>query len=92
MILFVYASVYYVPPNPYVSITSISISSFPYDFKVYRQSHNPFVHECIVGETLNIVFFNNTLFKNRLFPVRYLPTIVMTPSGFLILRKNYLVS
>jgi hypothetical protein len=44
--------------------------------------HKPFVHEFIVGHTLNeSVLLSKTLFKNKLLPVRYLPTMVITPNG-----------
>jgi hypothetical protein len=72
-------------------MTKISISSFDSDFKVSLHSHNPFVQELIVGDTLKFPFLSNTLLRNRLFPVRYLPTIEITPSGFLRSRRKVLV-
>lgn len=57
--------------------------------------HNqrPFVHEFIVGDTLNVLCFCSiTRFKKRLFPVRYLPTIDNIATGFFIDFKNYIDS
>jgi hypothetical protein len=53
-------------------------SNYPFlTLIVSFHSHNPFVHELIVGDTLKVFdLFNITLFKNNDFPVRYFPTIV----------------
>lgn len=49
------------------------------------------MQELIVGDTLKFPFLRRTLFRNRLLPVRYLPTIEITPSGFLRARRKVLV-
>jgi hypothetical protein len=67
----------------------ISAYSEFYDFIVYFHIHRPFVQELIVGDTLKAdEFFNNTLFKNKLLPLLYFPTIVTTPTGFFNDFKN----
>ncbi len=60
--------------------------------KVYLHIHSPLVQELIVGETLNVEFLSSTLLRKRLLPVRYLPTIVMIPSGFLNSLRKFAVS
>jgi hypothetical protein len=53
-------------------------------------NHKPFVHELIVGDTLNAFDLPSIiLFKKRLFPVLYLPTIVNTAIGVLISLRNF---
>ncbi len=86
-----YASVYSIAPNPSVSITitSISIASGYSDFMTWRLIHKPFVQELIVGQNLNeLLLLSKTLLRNKLFPVRYFPTIVIMPIGPSIFFKN----
>ena len=92
-ILWLYLSVSSGAPNPSLSSTKTS-TSYPTcsAFKVYLHIHNPLVQELMVGDTLKVLFLRRTLLRNRDFPVRYLPTIDMTPRGFLNCLRNYPVS
>jgi len=45
----------------------------------------------MVGDTLNVLFLRRTLLRKRLFPVRYFPTMEMTPSGLLNYLRKFAV-
>ena len=75
------------PPNPSQSIT-IALPSFIESNSGNNQS--PFVHGFTVPLTLNPEPFNPILFSKKLFPVRDLPTIDITPKEFSLMEdKNY---
>ena len=51
------------------------------------------MHELIVGETLKrFALLRRTLFRKRLLPVLYFPTIVTTPIGSEIVLRNCFAS
>ena len=45
-----------------------------------------------MGDTLKVLFLSRTLLRNRLLPVRYLPTMAMTPRGLENWRRKSAVS
>lgn len=82
-----------------VAILSIAISPkilFAYNY-INFIDFKTFVHGFIVGPTENPLLldrFNNTLFTKKLLPVRYFPTMDITPNGISEgrLSRNYAAS